>query len=68
TGRPLVEIVLNWTVQKDFVSTTLCGIRNADQAKQDCQAFDWLLSDEQMRTIDEAIDTYIDFDGVPPME
>ncbi len=67
TGHPLAEITLNWTTQKDFVSTSLCGVRNAKQALQDCQAFEWELSESNMAEIDAAVEKYIDFNGAAPM-
>ena len=59
--KPLIDIALNWTTQKDYVSVSLCGVRNSRQAKADCDAFEWKLSEEEIKKIDQAIDTYIDF-------
>ncbi len=61
----LAEIALNWTTQKDFVSTSLCGVKNARQGEQNCRAFLWHLTNEEMFRIDEAVKKYIDFDGEP---
>ena len=66
TGRPIPQITLNWSTQKDFVSTALCGVRNPHEAAENCAAFEWTLTDEQMAKIDAAIDANIDFDGSTP--
>ncbi len=66
TGRPIPQITLNWSTQKDFVSTALCGVRNPHEAAENCAAFEWTLTDEQMARIDAAIDANIDFDGSTP--
>ena len=63
TGRPVIEVSLNWTVSKPFVSTVLCGVRNAAQAEGLVRAFEWELTEAQIAKIDAAIGRYIDFDG-----
>lgn len=62
-GKPLSQIALNWATQKDYVSTALCGASKPIHALENCNAFDWMLTDGEMETLDEAIDKYIDFDG-----
>ena len=64
TGKPLAQIAINWTVQKDFVSTALVGVKNPKQAIQNAEALDWELTDAQMAALDEAIAKYIDFNGI----
>jgi aryl-alcohol dehydrogenase-like predicted oxidoreductase len=66
TGKPLPQIAINWSTQKDFVSTALCGVRNPQEAAQNCAAFDWTLTDEQIAAIDAAIEANLDFDGATP--
>ena len=68
TGRPVPQVVTNWTTRKDYVSCALIGVRNAEQAKDNCAAFDFELTDDQMARIDEAVETWIDFDGSAPMK
>ncbi len=51
-GHPLAQIALNWSTQKDYVGTALCGVRNVAEAKENCAAFDWMLTDEEMTIID----------------
>ena len=55
TGKSLPQIAINWSTQKDYVSTALCGVRNAAEATENCATFDWTLSDEQVKAIDDAI-------------
>ena len=62
-GRPNCQVALNWQTQKNYVSTALCGVRNAVEANMNCAAFDWMLTDDQIRRIDEAAQKYIDFDA-----
>ena len=63
TGKPLAQIAINWSTQKDYVSTALCGVRNVHEAQENCATFDWSLTDEQIAVLDAAVEKYIDFDG-----
>ena len=63
TGKPLAQIAINWSTQKDYVSTALCGVRNVAEAKENCATFDWMLTDAQIAALDEVIEANIDFDG-----
>ncbi len=53
---PLAQIALNWNTQKDFVTTSLCGVRNVKEALENCAAMDWSLTEDEMQTIDRAIE------------
>jgi len=61
TGKPLAQIAINWSTQKDYVSTALCGVRNVAEAVENCATFDWSLTAEQIKLIDDAIAENIDF-------
>ena len=63
TGKPLAQIAINWSTQKDYVSTALVGVRNPAEAKENCATFDWELTEEQIKAIDDAIAENLDFDG-----
>ena len=65
-GRPTVQVAINWQTQQDYVSTALNGVRNVQEAIENCGAFEWELTPEQLARIDAAIDEYIDFDGTNP--
>lgn len=54
-GKPLAQIALNWCTQKDYVGTALCGVRNPKEAKENCAAFDWKLTNEEMSVIDRKL-------------
>ena len=62
-GRPVSQVAINWQTAKPFISTALCGVRNAAEAIENCGAFDWELTGEQIAAIDAAIAAYLDFDG-----
>jgi len=63
TGKTLAQIAINWSTQKDYVSTALCGVRNPQEAADNCAAFTTELTAEQVQRIDDAIAKYLDFDG-----
>lgn len=54
-GRPVVQVALNWSTQKDFVSTAICGFRKPEKAVQNCAAFEWSLTDEETTLLDNKI-------------
>jgi aryl-alcohol dehydrogenase-like predicted oxidoreductase len=51
-GKPLAQIALNWATQKEYVGTALCGVRNVQEAMENCAAFDWKLTAEEMAILD----------------
>lgn len=54
-NAPAAQVAINWSTQKDYVTTALCGVRNASEAEENCKGFEWQLSEEEMNTIDSAI-------------
>ena len=68
TGKPIPQIAINWSTQREFVSTALCGVVNREQAEENCATFDWELSKDQMNRLNTAIEQNIDFDGAPPLK
>lgn len=54
-NRPLSQIAINWSTQKDFVGTALVGVRNVEHALENCAAFDWKLSEEEMKLLDDEL-------------
>lgn len=58
-NAPVAQVAVNWNAQKDFVSTSLCGVRHEQEAVENCRGFEWSLSEEEMTTIDKAIDEYL---------
>lgn len=62
-GRPNVQVAINWQTQKPWVSTALNGVRNPKEANENCAAFEWMLTPEQIAKIDASIAANIDFDA-----
>jgi aryl-alcohol dehydrogenase-like predicted oxidoreductase len=54
-GKPVAHVALNWSAQKDFMTTNLVGVRDVQEAAENCAAFDWELSDEEMAALDKAL-------------
>lgn len=52
---PVSHIALNWVTQKDFISASLVGVANQEQALENSQAFAFSLSAEEMAFLDQSI-------------
>lgn len=52
---PVAQVALNWNLQKEFVTTSLCGVRTVKEALENCQTTEWLLTEEEMKKLDKAI-------------
>ncbi len=52
---PVVQVAINWSTQKSYVGTALIGTSNVHRGMENLSAFDWSLSDEEIRTIDSEI-------------
>ena len=57
---PLAQIALNWAAQQDFVSSCIVGAQSRKKVEQNCAAFSWDLTAEEMATLDKAIHEYLD--------
>ena len=55
-NKPLAQIAINWSTQKSYVSTAICGVRDPQQAYENCATFDWELTGEEMELIDREIE------------
>ena len=55
-NKPLAQIAINWSTQKSYVSTAICGVRDPQQAYENCATFDWELTGEEMKLIDSEIE------------
>ena len=53
---PVAQVAVNWSTQNPLADICLMGVRNAREAVENCAAFDWMLSDEEIATINKAID------------
>lgn len=56
-GKPVAQVAINWSTQKSFVSTAICGASKVRKAEQNCAAFQWVLGGEEMDAIDRALRT-----------
>lgn len=46
------QVVINWTCQKEYVSTALVGVRTLKHVNDNINAFDFKLTDEEIQSID----------------
>ena len=53
--KPVAQVSINWSTQKSFVSTALTGVNTPAQADENCSAFDWELTEEEIARIDSVI-------------
>lgn len=53
--KPLSQIAINWSIQKDFVGTALVGVRSKEEAIENCAGLDWELSEEEILRLDNEI-------------
>ena len=51
----LSQVALNWSTQKDFIHTAVIGVSSPNHAVENCGGTDWMLTDEEMRMLDDAI-------------
>lgn len=50
--RPVAQVALNWSTQKEYVGAALVGVRDEIHAKMNGSAFDWELDAEDMTVLD----------------
>lgn len=53
---PVAQVAVNWSTQNPWVSTALMGVRNIQEANENCAGMDWMLTDEEYARINAAID------------
>lgn len=54
-GKPVSQVVLNWTVQRPGITVALCGAKRSHQIIENAEAMAWSLSEEQIVRINAAI-------------
>ena len=54
-NKPVAQVAINWSTQKSYVSTAICGVRNVAEAQENRATFDWMLSDEEVNMIDKEL-------------
>lgn len=52
---PLAQVAVNWSTQQEFVTSAMCGVRNAQEAVENCEGMDWMLDESEISFINEAI-------------
>lgn len=55
-GVPVSQVAINWSCQKDYVGTALVGVRSVAHADENCAAFDWELTSDEMASLDAELD------------
>jgi Predicted oxidoreductases (related to aryl-alcohol dehydrogenases) len=55
----IAQIAVNWSTQKEFIDTALCGARDVHEAKENCDGFEWQLTEDELLYIDKAIEEYL---------
>jgi aryl-alcohol dehydrogenase-like predicted oxidoreductase len=54
-GRPVSQIVLNWTIQRAGITVALCGAKRPHQIRENAEAMSWTLTPGQIARINAAI-------------
>lgn len=54
----LGQLVLRWTIERPGITIALAGARNAEQAVQNAHAIDITLSKEELKTIDDLVNSF----------
>ena len=56
---PLSQIALNWCAQKEFVSSCIVGAQSRRKIEENCAAYQWMLTSEEIALLDAAIEQYL---------
>lgn len=54
-GAALSQIALNWSCQKEFVSTCIVGAQTKEKVYENCAASEWKLDKEETDRLDRAV-------------
>lgn len=49
----LSQIAINWATQKDYITASIVGAQSRKNVEENAAAFDWMLTEEEMRSLDE---------------
>ena len=58
-GKPLSQIALNWSLSRKFITTCIVGAQTRKKVQENAAVLDWKLTDEERRTLDDAIAQYL---------
>ena len=53
---PVAQVAVNWNTQNEFITTSIMGVRDPKEANENCEAFSWSLTKEEMSMLNEAIE------------
>jgi aryl-alcohol dehydrogenase-like predicted oxidoreductase len=53
--QSVAELVINWTIQRQGITSALCGAKRPDQIIENAHAMSWELTTDQIARIDQAI-------------
>ena len=56
-GSRLSQIAINWSTQKDYIDTAICGVSKLRHVEENCSATNWTLTPEELALLDRAIET-----------
>ena len=54
-GRPVSQIVLNWTIQRAGITVALCGAKRPQQIRENAESMLWSLTADEIARINAAI-------------
>lgn len=54
--KPVAQVAVNWSTQKEYVGIALVGVRTDAHAIQNCETFEWELSADEMAKLDAKLD------------
>lgn len=54
-GAPVAQVTINWNTQSGFLDTVLMGVRNEEEAKENCAAFGWALEQADVDYISASV-------------
>lgn len=55
-NRPVAQVALNWSTQKEWIGTALVGVRSKEHAEENCSAFEWELTEDEIAQIDRKLE------------
>ena len=55
-GKPLAEVVINWTIHRPGITAALCGAKRPAQIRENAAAMNWRLTAQQESAISQAIE------------
>ena len=53
--RTVSQVALNWSTQKAYVASAISGFRKPERAVENCEAFDWTLTDGEIAELDKEL-------------